>query len=204
VRVNIFPSTVYLVRHAAPDRTTGIRYDIPPGPPLLSQGEAEAAQLGEFLRSAHVQKMYVSPMERTQQTARIAAEAGGNIPWTLEESIIEWARGENEDAILERMLAFWEQAWVESKRTGPIALVGHGGPTRVLVEHLGVPKEKLAHYRKQFDYDNPMPPAGVWRTIQDASPEEWLVELVFAPQPFDPFPEDERAAQAPSGSYPAV
>ena len=36
---------------------TDIRYDIPPGPPLTAQGEAEASKLGEFLKNAGVSKI---------------------------------------------------------------------------------------------------------------------------------------------------
>ena len=34
--------TIYLARHATPNRTTGIRYDVAPGPPILPEGEEEA------------------------------------------------------------------------------------------------------------------------------------------------------------------
>lgn len=202
--MSLFPPVVYLIRHATPNRATGIRYDVPPGPPLLPQGEAEAAKVGEFLRSAEVQKLYVSPMERTQQTARIAAEAGGDIPWTLEPALIEWTHGDTEETVLARMLTVWEQVWEESTRCGPMGLVGHGGPIRVLVEHLGVDKQRIEHYRKQFDYGNPMPPAGIWRITQGDSSESLRVELIFTPQPFDPYPQGEDAPPSASISYPTA
>ena len=62
---------LYLARHATPDwNMRDIRYDIPPGPPLVPQGEAEAAQLGEFLRQAGVVQIYVSPLVRTNARHR--------------------------------------------------------------------------------------------------------------------------------------
>ena len=71
-------AVVYLIRHATPDWSrTDIRYDIPPGPPLTSQGEAEAQQLGEFLQTIPVKHIYASPLERTSRTAQIAAAALG-------------------------------------------------------------------------------------------------------------------------------
>jgi len=184
------PPTVYLVRHASPDRTTGIRYDVPPGPPILPKGEDEARRIGAFLREAGVRKMYVSPMQRTQQTAEIAARAAGEITATMEESIIEWTRGETAETVLERMRSFWQRAGEESQQVGPIALISHGGPIRTLVEHLGLHPDELEHYRKQFDYGNPMPPGGIWLTTRSAPDAEWHVELVFTPEPYTPFTVD--------------
>lgn len=41
---------VFLARHGTPDwNMPGIRYDIPPGPPLVPQGEEEAAKLASPL-----------------------------------------------------------------------------------------------------------------------------------------------------------
>ena len=70
-----FPtSAIYLARHATPDwNRRDIRYDIAPGPDLVPQGEAEAAQLGEFLRTTGVTRIYASPLVRTRRTAEIAA-----------------------------------------------------------------------------------------------------------------------------------
>lgn len=199
-----FLPVVYLVRHATPNRSTGIRYDVPPGPPILPEGEEEARRVGEFLREAGVRKFYVSPMERTQQTARIAAEAAGDIPQVLEESIIEWTRGESDEQVLARMQAFWQEACLESAEIGPIAIVSHGGPIRVLVEHLGVDPELVAHYIKQFDYGNPMPPAGIWRTTRPTPDGAWDVRLVFTPKPFPPPPGTEKESERSATSYPVL
>lgn len=200
----LIPPVVYLVRHASPNRSTGVRYDVPPGPPILPKGEEEARRVGEFLREAGVGQLYVSPMQRTQQTARIAAEAGGDIPWTLDESITEWTRGETDETVLARMKTGWQQAWEESQESGPVAIVSHGGPIRVLVEHFGVEKELIAHYTKQFDYGNPMPPAGIWRVTRAEREDAWAVELVFTPEPFKPFPREEAVPAAAAVSYPVL
>ncbi len=62
---------VFLARHGTPDwNMTSIRYDIPPGPPLVPQGEEEAAKLGKFLKSQNVQLVYASPLVRARRTAR--------------------------------------------------------------------------------------------------------------------------------------
>ena len=61
---------IYLARHATPDWSrTDLPYHLLPGPPLVPQGEAEAAELGRFLREAGVSRLYTSPLERARRTA---------------------------------------------------------------------------------------------------------------------------------------
>ena len=177
-------TTVYLVRHATPDWSrTEIRYDIPPGPPLTPQGEAEAAQLGAFLRENGVQRLYSSPLERARRTAEIAAGIA-EADVMEAEAIAEWQRGELESAVLERFLPFWTASTLESAATGAVVLVSHGGPIRLMLEHLGVDRNELLFYRKQFDRDNPLPPAGAWRVSRPHAAVAWQIELAFTPQSF--------------------
>jgi probable phosphoglycerate mutase len=176
-------AVVYLIRHATPDWSrTDIRYDIPPGPPLTAQGEVEAARLGEFLQTAGVQKVYASPLERAKRTAQLAA-----LPLNLavEEvtALAEWRRGESEAELLARMLPFWEGAHAESYQVGPIALVSHGGPIRLLLQQLNMAQAEIDFYRKQFDRDNPVPPAGAWRIAREHGNAPWQTQLAFTPQP---------------------
>ncbi|MEZ4663193.1 MAG: histidine phosphatase family protein [Caldilineaceae bacterium] len=149
--------TIYLARHATPNRATGIRYDIAPGPPILPEGEKEAAQLGEFLQSVGVQQIYASPLLRTQMTAQIASETSG-IEMETEEFLAEWAHGEKDADVLARLWPFWERLCGESADDGPIAIVSHGGPIRILLEELGVAKEEVTYYCRHFDWGNPLPP----------------------------------------------
>jgi broad specificity phosphatase PhoE len=176
--------TVYLVRHATPDwARTDLRYDIPPGPPLTARGEEEAAQLGAFFRQAGVQRVYASPLERARRTAELAA-AIAEADVSEEPAIAEWVRGESEVAVLERFLPLWAAACMESEESGAVALVTHGGPIRLLLEHLKLDRAEIDFYRKQFDRDNPLPPAGVWQITRTHPDAAWRIELVFAPQPF--------------------
>src|SRR5512139_431240 len=87
---------VFLARHGTPDwNMTSIRYDIPPGPPLVPQGEEEAAKLGKFLKSQNVQLVYASPLVRARRTAEIAAEiAGAQIE--VVDAVAEYRREEND------------------------------------------------------------------------------------------------------------
>ena len=173
---------IYLARHATPDWSrTDIRYDIPPGPPLTAQGEAEAAQLGEFLRQAGVKRMYASPLERTRRTAEIAGGLAGVTPIT-EETIAEWRRGESEAEVSARLNGLWEKLCRESESVGPIALVTHGGPIKAILQNLGMPRTTADEYCRKFDRGNPLPPAGVWLATSSSLETPWQLELVFTPQ----------------------
>jgi probable phosphoglycerate mutase len=181
------PATLYLIRHATPDwNRTDIRYDIPPGPPLTAQGEAEAQQLGEFLKTTNITHLYTSPLERTTRTAQIAAEALG-LEVETKDDLAEWERGELEASVLSRCRACLDEAFDESETRGPLALVTHGGPIRLLLADLGLDQAEMTHYRRTFDRDNPVPPAGVWRVTRNGNGHIEKPELVFTPQPYAPF-----------------
>lgn len=176
-------ATVYLVRHATPDWSrTDLRYDIPPGPPLTPAGEAEAAQLAAFLKSVGVVHLYASPLERTLRTATLAAEVAG-VGFDIVDAIAEWQRGEAEDDVLQRVRPMVERVLDESQ-SAPRALITHGGPIRLLLQDLGLHQAEVDFYRRQFDRDNPLPPAGVWRITRRPDGQIEKPELVFAPQGF--------------------
>jgi probable phosphoglycerate mutase len=178
---------LYLIRHATPDwNRTDIRYDIPPGPPLVAQGEAEAKQLGEFLKTTGITHLYASPLERASRTAQIAAEALGLEVETML-GIAEWERGESESSVLARCRTCLDTALDESLTRGPLALVSHGGPIRLLLADLGLDHDEMAYYRRTFDRENPVPPAGVWRIERLADGRMAKSELVFTPQPYTPY-----------------
>lgn len=173
---------IYLVRHATPDWSrTDIRYDIPPGPPLTAQGEAEAAKLGEFLRAVGIKRIYASPLERTRRTAAIAGGIVGVAPLE-EEAIAEWRRGESETEVAARFNGLWEKICTESTAIGPIALVTHGGPVKAMLLSLGLPQATVDEYCRKFDRGNPLPPAGVWLATGCATETPWHLELVWTPQ----------------------
>ncbi len=178
--------TVFLARHATPDWSRrDIRYDIPPGPPLTAAGEEEAAKLGEFLRDAGVVRVYASPLERTKRTAEIAAVVAG-VPVTILEELAEWRHGESTDEVLKRIHPCWTAAHAEAGAAGSVALVTHGGPIHILLQHLGASHDQVEHYRRQFDHQNPVPPAGVWSTTP-GSDDAWELSLVFTPSPCQPY-----------------
>ncbi|MBX3015093.1 MAG: histidine phosphatase family protein [Caldilineaceae bacterium] len=173
---------IYLVRHATPDWSrTDIRYDIPPGPPLTAQGEAEAARLGAFLQKAGIKRILTSPLERTRRTAEIAGRIVGVEP-IVDEAIAEWRRGESEADVTARLNGLWEKLAGESAMAGPIALVTHGGPVKAMLLSLGMARATVDELCRKYDRGNPLPPAGVWLATCAATETPWQLELVFTPQ----------------------
>ena len=125
-------------------------------------------------------------MERTTRTAQIAAAALG-LAVETKLDLAEWEQGELEASVLTRCRAFLDEALDESETRGPLALVTHGGPIRLLLADLGLDQAEMTHYRRTFDRDNPVPPAGVWRVTRSADGRIEKPELVFTPQPYKPF-----------------
>lgn len=178
---NLSPQTLYLIRHASPDwARTDIPYDIPPGPPLTPKGRQEAQDLGIFLKGAGVKKLYYSPLERSTDTAQIAA-AVAKVPVVQQAGLAEWKTGETDNEIHARFWPLVEGSIEESAQIGPIGLVTHGGPVAYLLKQLGMDPARLEKHRKMFDHANPLPPAGVWAARRNSNTEGWNLELVFTP-----------------------
>jgi broad specificity phosphatase PhoE len=178
------PTTVYLARHATPDRTRAdLSYHLPPGPPLTPQGEAEARALGVFLEEAGVTQIYCSPLERCLATARFAAETG-ELPVEVVESLTEWQPGELLPEVADRLWPTFMDASRLSQRAGPAVLITHGGPVAALLERLGMEVDTIMEHRI-YDNQNPLPPAGVWQAHLPGSTGSWELDLVFNPAESD-------------------
>lgn len=173
---------IFLARHATPDFTVkNLPYDIHPGPPLSSTGEAQAAALAEFLHSESVNKVYHSPFERAARTAQIIA-ARNHVVAMEDIRLAEWREiAESSASVQERMLQIFDELVTESVVVGSIALVSHGGPIALLIQGLGIDPEVLAAYRQKFDTTNPLPPAGAWSADWNVERRYWDLELVFTP-----------------------
>jgi len=185
--IRLMPADLFLVRHASPDwNRTDLRYDIPPGPPLTDQGRSEARSLGEFLAQQNIQCILASPMDRAHETAAVAS-AIVQTPVVITEGITEWERGEPESAVLERMLRHLTEAAALAASGKAVALVTHGGPIRLLLSHFDVANAEIDFYRRQFDRDNPLPPAGAWRLTRSATNGGWEASLAFSPVEFQVF-----------------
>ena len=173
---------IYLVRHASPDwDNKDVPYDVHPGPPLSSKGEAEAEALADFLKTQGVVRLYYSPFERSARTAQIIA-ARNHIPATEEKRLAEWRElDEGREHVRERMSLVFDEIANECRVLGPIALVSHGAPISFLLLALGLEETKLSVFKKKFDGYNPLPPAGVWVVEWNAATRTWDLNLVFIP-----------------------
>ena len=126
-------------------------------------------------------KLYYSPFERSAKTAQIISARSG-IPSIEEKRLSEW-RGVDEkgDKVRERMTLVFDDIAKESAVIGPIGFVSHGGPIALLLQALGIEKDRLSAFRKKFDGGNPLPPAGVWAAEWNEENKVWDLNLLFIP-----------------------
>lgn len=113
---------LYLVRHGLPDYRGHHAGDLLPGPPLSDTGRAQAAQAADVLRQLPIERIYCSPLARTQQTAAVINRTLQR-PVQTASDLREWHRSEDLYRVSTR-LARWLVQWL---RRGP--------PTAVAVSH---------------------------------------------------------------------
>lgn len=172
---------VYLIRHATPDWSRkDLVYHLPPGPPLTEEGLAEAKALGGFLQQAGIRRLFASPLERCEHTARIAGEIAG-VKLEVLPDLAEWRPGEVPATVRTRFWPLLEDAWRLAAVEGPVGLVTHGGPISVLLEELGADPQELNRLKSKFDHRNPLPPAGAWEVHCNGAGEGWKLRLAFTP-----------------------
>ncbi len=171
--------TIYLARHATPDRS---RYDTPyhilPGPDLTPRGRQEAMELGNFLREAKVGHVLSSPFERSWRTAEIACELAG-VPLETNPDLSERQPTEYEGLLVERMQRAFRMGVAISAGRGPLAIISHGAPIMVLLRSLGLPGPIVESCRI-YDNRNMVPMAGAWWVQREDG--ELNMRLAFAPQ----------------------
>ena len=169
---------LYLIRHATPDwNNNKISYYLPPGPDLIPLGEEEAVSLGDFLHRRGIRLLYSSPMERCQQTAKIAAGNDGIVVKILPE-LTEIIPGEAMSAVQSRLSRVLSELTELPFEPEPLALVSHGGPIGIMLELLGMDESRLTASRI-FDHGNPLPPAGVWLASKGDQQTVWDFDLVY-------------------------
>ena len=173
--------TVYLIRHAQPTNLgdTTLRYDIPPGPPLSTDGRAQAAMAADFLANHPPTIIYTSPLDRAWQTAQIIATRLG-VPLAIDERLAEHRREEKAEEVAARMDAFWHER-VTTAAPGCVALVSHGSPIKLMLTPLGQVWTADPE-RYKFDYGNIVPHAGIWRArcvSANSHPCQWELALIF-------------------------
>jgi broad specificity phosphatase PhoE len=179
---NSFTHTVYLIRHAQPaslgDST--LRYDIPPGPPLSTDGRAQAAMAANFLVGSPPTVIYVSPLDRAMQTAQIIAAQLG-VPVAIDERLAEHRREEKAEEVAGRVSAFWYERVTGAPPNSRVALVSHGSPIKLMMTPLGEVWTADPD-RYKFDGGNMVPHAGIWRArcvSADSHLCKWELALIF-------------------------
>lgn len=165
---------LFLIRHAEPDRTTGVPYNIMPGPPLTLRGEQEAVEAGHWIRERGVERLLSSPFTRARVTAETIARLNG-----LELSIIdhlrEGAPGERHDQVRARVAELLGQ--LDDSPFQRVALVTHGCCVLAVLQHTTRDRIDLSEHR--YDYGNHAPTAGIWHGIR--TEHGWRWELAFRP-----------------------
>ena len=144
---------LYLIRHGETEWSLSGQYTGRTDIPLTEHGEAAAREVGERLRNTSFARVFVSPLQRAQQTCALAAlepdptiepdltewcngDYEGRTPAEILESHPEWnlfrggsPRGESPDQMSDRV-----DRLIDILRTleGNIALFSHGHLCRVL------------------------------------------------------------------------
>jgi broad specificity phosphatase PhoE len=94
-------TTVFFVRHGAHDRLDHVLCGRMPGVTLSDMGRAQAARVAERLSCEPIAAVYVSPLERTRETAAPLARRLGLVPIVEEDlneiDFGEWTGGRFED-----------------------------------------------------------------------------------------------------------
>ena len=81
---------IFLCRHAHPENPEGVIYGHLPGFGLSARGKRQALGLGDFLRQYPVGAFYVSPLQRAQETARLAiSQLGHKVPLHTRDDLLE-------------------------------------------------------------------------------------------------------------------
>jgi len=165
---------LYLIRHAHPQPNTGLAYDRAPGPPLSEAGREEARATGLYLSQCGLERLYVSPLHRTQETAQLIGEHI-QAPMHIEELLAEHRSDESFEGVKARVRALLDR--IEEEPLVRVGFVTHGSPTKALLQILSDGALDLSQF--VFDNGNHAPTAGVWRAerVEDG----WRLELVFTP-----------------------
>ncbi|HMO58674.1 MAG TPA: histidine phosphatase family protein [Roseiflexaceae bacterium] len=167
-------SQIYLIRHAAPDRASGIAYNVPPGPPLTPAGLQEASQAAEWLALRPPQQIFSSPFLRTATTSEIIADRL-RLPLTYVEALREGSPGESREAIRARIGELLTQ--LDDGPISHVALVSHGICILTLLQITTNDTIDLSAHR--YDYGNHAPTAGIWQGVRHTTGWRW--DLVFRP-----------------------
>ena len=163
---------LYLVRHAAPDRSIAMPYNTPPGPPLTVIGRQEAEQTARWLVDRGVEHLFASPFARTHATAEAIA-ATLALPLTVTEALREGGPGETIEQIRSRSAEVLVQ--LDDGPLRCVALVTHGAVIRALL--LQTTNERIDLRSHIYDNGNVAPTAGVWHGVRGDHCWRWNLDF---------------------------
>ncbi len=165
---------VYLVRHAQPDRSLPMAYNIHPGPPLTPHGRRETVLTASWLAGRGIEYVFSSPFERASATADAIAERL-DLPITYTEMLREGGPGESLATIQQRAADLLAQ--LDDGPLRSVALVSHGAVLLGFLRHTTSNAIDLRGH--MYDYGNNTPTAGVWHGVREGSTWRW--NLAFRP-----------------------
>lgn len=158
------PATLYFIRHGESEGNAKRIFTGQSDSPLTERGRRQAAAVAKELASVKFDKVVSSDLSRSRDTAEVIARTQGvavevvpalreidvgertgkdfdetaGLPGWRDDAFVAWPGGETLDQVLARSLAAIDKLARENpgKR---IAVVGHGGVTRILLSHfLGI------------------------------------------------------------------
>lgn len=84
---------LYFVRHGQTEWNAIMRMQGQWNSDLSELGREQADVNGQFLKSQNIEKLFVSPLDRTKQTAEIVNNHL-RVPMTFDDRIMEWDTGD--------------------------------------------------------------------------------------------------------------
>ena len=165
---------IYIVRHGQPQMDTGLVYNEMPGPPLSDAGRREAQAAAEYLADKGIQHLFVSPFDRTTQTAEQIIERL-DVPVTFAQAVAEARIGEGPQKVRVRVSEFIDA--LEDSAYERVAIVTHGSPIKELLMHLS--REKIDLTKHVYPQGNPAPTCGIWHVRRGDNSR--IFTLVFNP-----------------------
>jgi broad specificity phosphatase PhoE len=165
---------LFLVRHAQPDRTAAIQYNVEPGPMLTALGRLEAKQTAAWIEAHDVEYIFSSPFARTVETADTIVDQLG-LPISYVKALAECGPGETQERVRARVAELLSQ--LDDGPLRKVAFVTHGMCVKMLLLHTTGGAIDLKNH--VYDTGNCSPTAGVWHGVREGGVWRW--ELRFRP-----------------------
>ena len=114
---------IFLCRHAHPDNPDGVFYGHLPGFGLSAKGVTQALGLGDHLARYPVQRFYVSPLQRAQETASLAiSRLNAPVPMETRDGLVEAAFGKYVQGVKQGLAPLKRPLfWVHMVRPGRLS-----------------------------------------------------------------------------------